>query len=110
MRFGKGLLFNSHLTKDQNLQVVPLGLQMLVENAIKHNIISDDLPLKIEIEMEDDFVIVTNNLQTKKTINSGKEPLGLENLKNRYAYVSGTSVEVIESNGQFIVKLPIIKL
>jgi sensor histidine kinase YesM len=110
MRFGEGLLFNSYIKDNLNLQVVPLGIQMLVENAIKHNIISDDLPLKIEIEMEDDFVIVTNNLQMKKSINSGKEPLGLENLKNRYAYVSGTSVEVIESNGQFIVKLPIIKL
>jgi hypothetical protein len=52
---------------------------------------------------------VKNNLQKKKTINSGKEPLGLENLKKRYAYLSGTSVEVIESDGQFIVKLPIIE-
>ena len=61
---------------------------MLVENAIKHNIISDDMPLKIEMEIEDGFVIVKNNLQKKKTINSGKEPLGLENLKKRYAYLS----------------------
>ena len=72
MRFGEGLIFNSHLTKDQNLQVAPLGLQMLVENAIKHNIISDDMPLKIEMEIEDGFIIVRNNLQKKKTINSGK--------------------------------------
>ena len=109
MRFGKGLIFNSHLTKDQNLQVAPLGLQMLVENAIKHNIISDDMPLKIEMEIEDAFVIVRNNLQKKKTINSGKEPLGLENLIKRYAYLSDASVEVIESDGKFIVKLPIIE-
>ena len=108
MRFGEGLIFNSHLTKVQNLQVAPLGLQMLVENAIKHNIISDDMPLKIEMEIEDGFVIVRNNLQKKKTINSGIEPLGLETLKKRYAYLSGVSVEVIESDGKFIVKLPII--
>jgi hypothetical protein len=109
MRFGEGLIFNSHLTKDQNLQVAPLGLQMLVENAIKHNIISDDMPLKIEMEIEDGFVIVRNNLQKKKTINSGKEPLGLENLIKRYAYLSDASVEVIESDSKFIVKLPIIE-
>jgi LytS/YehU family sensor histidine kinase len=109
MRFGKGLIFNSYITNDQNPQVVPLGIQMLVENAIKHNIISDDMPLKIEMEIEDGFVIVRNNLQKKKTINSGKEPLGLENLKKRYAYLSGASVEVIESDGKFIVKLPIIE-
>jgi LytS/YehU family sensor histidine kinase len=82
---------------------------MLVENAIKHNIISDDMQLKIEMEIEDDFVIVRNNLQKKKTINSGIEPLGLETLKKRYAYLSGSSVDVIESDGDFIVKLPIIE-
>jgi hypothetical protein len=68
------------------------------------------MPLKIEMEIEDGFVIVKNNLQKKKSINSGKEPLGLENLKNRYAYLSGVAVEVIESDGQFIVKLPLIKV
>jgi sensor histidine kinase YesM len=109
MRFGKGLVFNSRLTKNQNFQVAPLCIQMTVENAIKHNIISDDMPLKIEMEIEDGFVIVKNNLQKKKSMNLGKEPLGLANLKNRYAYLSGVAVEVIESDGQFIVKLPLIE-
>lgn len=110
MRFGKGLLFNSRLNKNQNFQVAPLGIQMMVENAIKHNIISDDMPLKIEMEIEDGFVFVKNNLQKKKSIHSGKEPLGLANLKNRYEYLSGVAVEVIESEGQFIVKLPLIEV
>jgi hypothetical protein len=99
MRFGKGLIFNSHIMKDQNFHVAPLAIQMLVENAIKHNIILDDMPLKIEMESENGFVIVRNNLQKKKTIISGKEPLGLENLIKRYAYLSGEPVEVIESDG-----------
>jgi LytS/YehU family sensor histidine kinase len=110
MRFGKGLIFNSRLNTNQNFQVAPLGIQMMVENAIKHNIISDDMPLKIEMEIEDGFVIVKNNLQKKKSIHSGKEPLGLENLKNRYAYLSGVAVEVIESESVFIVRLPIIEI
>jgi hypothetical protein len=109
MRFGKGLIFNSHIMKDQNFHVAPLAIQMLVENAIKHNIILDDMPLKIEMESENGFVIVRNNLQKKKTIISGKEPLGLENLIKRYAYLSGEPVEVIESDGKFIIKLPIIE-
>ncbi len=109
MRFGKGLIFKSCLTKNQNFQVAPLGIQMLVENVIKHNIISDDMPLKIEMEMEDGFVIVRNNLQKKKTIYPDKEPLGLENIKKRYSYLSEVPVEVIESDGKFIVKLPIIE-
>jgi len=109
MRFGKGLIFNSHIMKDQNFHVAPLAIQMLVENAIKHNIILDDMPLKIEMESENGFVIVRNNLQKKKTIISDKEPLGLENLIKRYAYLSGEPVEVIESDGKFIIKLPIIE-
>jgi sensor histidine kinase YesM len=109
MRFGNALIFNVNLLANNTIKIVPLGLQMLVENAIKHNIIADDMPLKIEIEIEDEFVIVRNNLQKKKTTNSGKEPLGLENLKKRYAYFSGASVKVIESDSKFIVKLPIIE-
>jgi sensor histidine kinase YesM len=109
MRFGESLIFNSNITNDLNFRVVPLGIQMLVENAIKHNIIADDMPLKIEIGIEDSFVIVKNNIQKKTTINSGKESLGLENLKKRYVYLSGASMEVIESDSKFIVKLPIIE-
>ena len=109
MRFGKGLLFDSHLNENQNFQVAPLGIQMMVENAIKHNIISDDMPLKIEIEIEDSFVIVRNNLQKKKTVNSGKGPLGLENIKKRYAFLTSIPVEIFESESEFIVKLPIIE-
>ena len=109
MRFGKALIFISDLPADNTIQIVPLGLQMLVENAIKHNIIADDMPLKIEIGIEGDFVVVRNNIQKKKTIISDKNPLGLDNLKKRYTYFSGLSVEVIESESEFIVKLPIIE-
>jgi len=109
IRFGEALIFNSDLPADSNIQIVPHGLQMLVENAIKHNIISDDMPLKIEIETEEGFIIVKNNLQRKKTTISGTEPLGLANLKNRYEYLSGALVEVFESDGKFVVKLPIIE-
>lgn len=109
MRFGESLVFNSDLSASNNILIVPLGLQMLIENAIKHNIISDKKPLKIEIEIEEGFVVMKNNLQKKNTICSGKEPLGIENLKKRYAYLSNAPVEVIESNNTFIVKLPIIE-
>jgi two-component system LytT family sensor kinase len=109
MRFGEALLFKSNLSDKITIQIVPLGIQMLVENAIKHNIIADDMPLNIEIGIEGDYLIVRNNIQKKKTIHPGKEPLGLENLKKRYAYLSDASVEIIESDSKFIVKLPIIE-
>ena len=109
MRFGEALIFNSVLTANSNIHVVPLGLQMLVENAIKHNIIANDMPLKIEIGIEDGFVILKNNIQTKTTIASDKKQQGLENLKKRYTYLSDTPIEIIKSDIEFIVKLPIIK-
>lgn len=110
MRLGNGLLFQSRITASENFQVVPLGIQMLVENAIKHNIASDDMPLTIEMKLENGFVMVQNNLQKKKTIPSGNVPLGLENLKKRYAYLSGKPVEVFETREMFTVKLPVIEL
>ena len=109
MRFGEALIFNSDLSAINNTQIAPLGLQMLVENAIKHNIISDEMPLKIEIGIEEGFILVRNNFQKKKTVITKNEPLGLENLKKRYAYLSESSIEIIESDSEFIVKLPIIK-
>ena len=109
IRFGEALMFNSNLPTNNDIQIAPLGLQMLVENAIKHNVISDDMSLKIEISIEDDFIMVKNNIQKKKTIISDNEPLGLDNLKKRYAYLSDLSVEIIKSKSKFIVKLPIIE-
>lgn len=110
MRFGDALLLTSDLpARNNNIQVVPLGLQMLVENAVKHNIVSDEAPLKIEMSIHNNSIVVRNNLQKKKTVVYKNEPLGLENLKKRYAYLSNFSVTVISSENDFIVKLPIIK-
>jgi len=109
MRFGDSLIFNSGLPINSKIHIVPLGLQMLVENAIKHNIISDEMPLKIEIGIEDGFVVLKNNIQTKTTIVFNKKPQGLDNLKKRYEYLSNLSIEIIESDNEFIVKLPIIE-
>jgi len=108
MRFGEALIFNSDLPGN-NMQVVPLGIQMLVENAIKHNIIADDMPLKVDIGIENDSIFVKNNYQKKNTIKSSKEPLGLENLKKRYKYLSDSTLDIMKSNSEFLVKLPIIE-
>lgn len=109
MRFGKGLLFDSQIQNFGNMQVVPLGLQMLIENAMKHNALSDDMPLRIEMKIEDGFIVVKNNIREKRIIGSVTKPLGLENIRKRYEYLSGASVEVIKSEYEFIVKLPVIE-
>lgn len=109
IRFGEALKFNAVLPNSSNVHVVPLGLQMLVENAIKHNVIAREMPLMIELGFEDDFLFLRNNIQLKNTVISDKKPQGLENLKKRYAYLSKSGLEIIRSESEFLVKLPIIK-
>lgn len=109
MRFGDALNFRSTIPANTNIKVVPLGLQTLVENAIKHNIISDDMPLQIEVGTENGFIIIKNKLQKKSIIMPDRKPHGLENLRNRYAYHTNSAISITESDEIFIVKLPIIE-
>jgi len=90
-------------------KVVPLSLQLLLENAIKHNIISSLKPLTIEVFVEKGKLIVRNNLQKKNQVmNSTKA--GLQNIKNRYSFFSNKKVEVLSTSEYFIVMLPMLKM
>ncbi|MEO1262440.1 MAG: histidine kinase [Bacteroidota bacterium] len=109
-RFGDNIKINIEVP-DGFLQqkIIPLSLQMLFENAIKHNIISSKYPLTIDVSAEKgDQLVVKNNLQRKNQVmNSTK--VGLENIKRRYRLVCDQKVEVISSSEFFIVILPLIK-
>ncbi len=109
IRFGNALTFHSTIPENTDIEVVPLGLQTLVENAIKHNIISDDMPLQIEVGIENGFIVVTNNIQKKNIIMPDRKPHGLENLRNRYTYHTDLLIEITESDEFFTVRLPVIK-
>jgi LytS/YehU family sensor histidine kinase len=86
-----------------------MALQMLLENAIKHNVISDDKPLTVEFTEEEDYVVVKNNFQPKKSeIVSNK--VGLENIRSRYKYLSSKEVIIENSDSEFIVKIPVLRL
>ena len=84
-----------------------LSLQTLVENAIKHNVISNNKPLNIQIFIENEtYVVIENNLQVKQEINSTNK--GLKNLINRYSFVSEKEIIISEKNNKFTVKLPLL--
>lgn len=89
-------------------KVVPISLQILVENALKHNSRSEKLPLKIRIERNIDNIVVSNNIQ-RKNILASKLKTGLLNLKERVKLILDKDLIYEEDNNQFIVKLPIIK-
>lgn len=88
--------------------VVPVTLQNLLENAIKHNTIEDEKPLWIRVYAEDDYLCVENSLQKKKFVETSNKQ-GLDSLKSLYGYLSDRPVIVIENHQTFIVKVPFLQ-
>jgi len=88
-------------------KMVPLALQLLMENAIKHNVISQLHPMCIRIYTEDGKLCVANQLQRKRQV-SRSTGLGLENIKNRYSYFTDERVRVEEEGERFLVCLPLL--
>jgi LytS/YehU family sensor histidine kinase len=91
-------------------RVAPLALQMLFENAIKHNVISEEYPLTIHIYRKEDNLIVENTLKRKHILPEDSSGLGLENIKKRYEFLSDKKVAVEETNLKFKVTLPILPI
>lgn len=90
--------------------VAPLTIQMLIENAIKHNVISKTHPLKIEIYVENGLsVVVKNNLQIKKTIEKSTKT-GLANIKKRYQFLGDREIDVITTAQNYMVAIPLINV
>ena len=90
--------------------IIPLSLQILFENAIKHNVISTQRPLTISVSIENnEHLIVKNNLQRKNQVQEGTG-VGLQNIRNRYQLVSQKEVDIIVTKESFIVSLPLLKI
>ena len=94
----------------KSLQIPTLSLQLLMENALKHNAFSEEMPLKIEIgNIAGEALYFRNNLQ-KRTLRKDEEStgIGLENIRQRYAYYTNKSVLVREQSGFFEVIIPLL--
>lgn len=107
-RFGDNLQVNWNIPKDKLMwQIVPMSLQLLIENAIKHNVVSKAKPLIIEVKVEDDLLVVNNKIQAKSTLISSTK-IGLKNIEKRYALISNTSVDIHNDGVDFRVSLPLL--
>jgi len=107
-RFGENLHLDISLGKDiQNSFIPPMTLQILIENAVKHNIISKDKPLHIRIYEQGGRIIVENDLRPKK-ISEISTGIGLENISKRYRLITAKEPEMEKTEDIFRVKLPII--
>jgi len=90
--------------------IAPLTIQILVENAIKHNAISKVHPLQIEIYVENGkSIVVKNNLQLKKGLEKSTKT-GLKNIEKRYAYLSNEQIDVITTAQNFMVAIPLLHI
>ncbi len=110
IRFEKHIEFDfKDLEHIQGKYVVPLSIQMLMENAIKHNIVSQAKPLTISIYLENDLLKVCNNLQ-EKTQNVESTGVGLKNIQQRYDLLANKKITVEKTDAVFCVCLPILNL
>jgi sensor histidine kinase YesM len=88
--------------------IVPMTLQMLVENAVKHNEVSDAFPLRINIRRNESYLEVENSLKIKKVGEDSKNT-GLKNIIQQFSYFTDKQVEVRDHDGKFLVRVPILK-
>ncbi|MDD4757070.1 MAG: histidine kinase, partial [Prolixibacteraceae bacterium] len=109
IRYGKDLSYSINIPADYlELLLPPLSLQVLLENATKHNIVNQKKPLRIEIFNEGLFLVIKNNIQPKisKGISIG---LGLKNLVKRYSLISSKEPVFLVETSYYVAKLPLIK-
>jgi LytS/YehU family sensor histidine kinase len=107
-RFEKGFIVNMNIPEEfYHRKIVPVTLQNLIENAIKHNIIDEDSPLQVDIFIKNDYLVVQNNLQKKKFVETSNKH-GLVSMESLYRYLSNQPVEINESNNFFTVKIPLL--
>lgn len=111
MRYQNALIFNIDIPEEKlDYTLPPLTIQMLLENCIKHNALSPEQPLKIEIAYKnDDYLSVKNNITARK-IKYHSNGSGLENIKSRYTFYTDKKVNVENNGASFRVDIPILEI
>ncbi len=108
MRYEDNLVFDIHIDAESEKRLLPpMSVQLLIENAVKHNEISNRRPLTVCINAEKDSLTVCNLLQPKLTATSGTQ-IGLVNLSKRYRLLYKRDIDVCEENNMFKVTIPLI--
>lgn len=108
LRFGENFSVNIDISEDSlKKEIAPLTLQLLIENTIKHNIISKKKPLRIDIISDGNYLEVKNNLQIKLT-KEHSSSVGLKNIQSRYGFLTENKIAIEKNDDEFVVKIPLI--
>ena len=108
MRFENSLTYEVIIdTIQPEAKVVPLSLQLLLENAVKHNIISEQKPLHIKIYIDNDVLVIQNNYQKKSVLQDG-QGVGIQNIISRYNIITDRKVAIEQNENTYTVKIPIL--
>lgn len=107
-RFEEKLLISIDVDPLPDDYIVPMTLQLLIENAVKHNEVSEAFPLSIEIRKTGDFLEVKNNLQPKSAGDDSKKT-GLKNITQQFAFFSDRPIKIVSNDEFYAVRVPILK-
>lgn len=108
IRFDNSIHFTVQLDdKYLSYMIPPMSVQMLIENAIKHNEISMEFPLSISISTHDNQLEVKNNFKPRTQVEPSSKS-GLQNIRARYRYFTDRPMEVIQNEKEFIVRIPLL--
>lgn len=107
-RFAGALKINFQVSDDaKEKAIVPVTLQILIENAIKHNIVDKEKKLTIDVLTVGDYLVVSNNLQARRTVEASNKQ-GLDNLRSLYKFLTDKPVVIEPTAERFYVKIPLI--
>ncbi|MGX1929284.1 2TM domain-containing protein [Flagellimonas sp. 2504JD4-2] len=108
MRFEDSIVFEiPEKSSMPDAKIVPLSLQLLLENAVKHNVVTSSKPLHLKVVEEDGMLVVRNNLQEKQVVKKSSG-VGLQNIKQRYGILTDREVGISKTNTEFSVGLPML--
>lgn len=108
IRYGDNLKCELDINKEDTQKMIPpMSLQLLIENAVKHNVITAKNPLFVRIYSEDDHLIVQNNISPRISVGDSNG-IGLNNLEKKYEIISDQNIIIVKNNKYFTVKLPLL--
>jgi len=108
MRFEESIVFDiPDKASNPELKIVPLSLQLLLENAVKHNVVTASRPLHIKVFEDQGMLTVSNNLQTKEVVKKSSG-VGLQNIKQRYSILTDRAMRIAKTETDFSVHLPML--